>query len=390
MKLSDIETKAQEAARAAQGELDKTIEDPAKAKNYFSNQDEIISSHLRAEKHNAIESKKLVGKWLGAMARNDRTTADEITKNSYQEGGYDFATVTKDLSDGVSANGGYLVPLEFGGLLIEKKYKLPVIRARATVIPMTSNKMQVPLESTTPSTNWTAELATITQSDPTFGQLTLSVNELIAISRMSRQVLLDAAINYNLTDWIVERFAKALGRQEDTAFMAGSGTTMPLGLRTYTFGNTATQAAASLTGDDIISCYYGLGVQYRDNGVWLIHDSRLQLIRKLKDSSGRYLWADNFQSGGLYQGAMFPTLLNRPVLIQNDIPTNLGAGTNASEIYYGDMSYYLIGQRDDMFSEISTQEGASFATHRAAIKVGERLDGQLAQAEAFSQLTAVK
>lgn len=389
MKLSEIELKAQEAARSASEALNKDLEDPTKMKSYSNRNDEIISEHMRGEKHNQIAAKQLVGKWFGALARNDRAAADEITKASYTDNGYDFNAVTKDLSDGTAANGGYLVPLEFGGMLIEKKYKLPVIRARSTVIPMTSNKMQVPIESTTPATNWTPELSTITQSDPTFGQITLSVNELIAISRMSRQVLLDAAINYNLTDWIVGRFAAALGRQEDTAFMAGSGTTQPQGIRTYTFGNTATQAGANLTGDDIISCYYGLAVQYRDNGVWMIHDKNLQKIRKLKDSSGRYLWADNFQSGGLYQGAMFPTLLNRPVLIQNDIPTNLGAGTNASEIYYGDASYYLIGQRDDVFSEISTQEGTSFAQHRAAVKVGERLDGQLSMPEAFSQLTAV-
>lgn len=329
--------------------------------------------HLEASKkfdHNSIEAKQKTGQFFAALVNRDEAKL-------------------KDLSVGTDANGGYLTPLEFRGQLVEKLYKLPVIRSRATRIPMTSDKMEMPVETATPAVNWTAELATITQSDPTFGSLTLAVNELIGISRMSRQILSDSAINVNLVDWIVDRFAAAIGRAEDSAFMVGSGSGMPKGLRTYTFGNSVAQAGANLTADDLIGLTYALGIQYRAGSVWLMHDSVVAKVRKLKDTTGRYLWVDGLTDGSLMQPQSYPTLLGYPVLVQNDIPTNLGAGTNASEIYFGRLDYYLIGDRDQVFSEVSTQEGTSFAQHRAAVKVGERIDGQLALPEAFAKLTAV-
>lgn len=296
--------------------------------------------------------------------------------------------VTKDLGEG-SGGGGYLVPLEFAGMLVELLYKLPVIRPQATALPMSSDQLQVPVETATVNSNWTAELATITQSDATFGEVILSVNNLIGISRMSRQLLLDSAINYNLVDWVMMRFAKSIGRVEDTAFMTGSGSGQPKGLRQYTFTHTNAQAGAHLTGDDLITTYHALPYQYRVQGnpVWLIHDSVLGTIRKLKDSNGQYLYTDGYGQAFVTPGGT-PNLMGFPVLVQNDIPTNLGGGT-ASEIYFGDLSYYLIGDRESIFSEVSTQEGTSFAQHRAAVKVGERIDGQLSTVDGFAQLTAV-
>ena len=84
------------------------------------------------------------------------------------------------------------------------------------------------------------------------------------------------------------------------------------------------------------------------------------------------------------------TILGRPVLEQNDIPTNLGAGTDESEVFLGDLSYYLIGDRQSMETETSTEAGDAFVNHQLWMKVVERLDGQLSQTEAFHLLTGVK
>lgn len=301
------------------------------------------------------------------------------------------AKYTKDLGEGAGSDstGGYLTPLEFSGTLIELLYKLPVIRPQAQVLPMTSDKMEVPVESATVTANWTAELATITQSDMVFSQIILSVNNLIGISRMSRQLLLDSAINVGLTDLVMQRFAKSIGRVEDSAFMTGSGAGQPEGIRQYTFTHTNAQAGAHLTGDDLITTYHALPYQYRVQGNpnWLFNDLTLAVIRKLKDTNGQYLYTDGYGMAFRTPGGT-PNLLGMPVLVQNDIPTNLGAGS-ASEGYFGDLNYYVIGDREQIFSEISTQEGTSFAQHRAAVKVGERIDGQLSAVDGFAQLTAV-
>ena len=359
MTLAEIKEKAAEAAKAALEA--KTAEEREK----------IFSDAFAKADHNKAESKLVAGKFIKALVLGDQATL-------------------KDLSVGTDANGGYLTPLEFAGALVEKLYKLPVIRPYATRFPMSSDKLEVSTEASTPAVNWTNELATITQSDPTFSEVILQANELIGISRMSRQLIADADVNVGIVDWVISRFAEAIGRAEDAAFMAGSGSGQPAGIRGTAGVGSVAQAGASLVGDDIINLYYTLPIQYRANAVFLIHDDVSKLVRKLKDSSGRYLWADTFEGNGLLANGNNPTLLGRPVLTQNDIPVNLGAGTNESEIWFGDLSFYAIGDREQVFSEVSTQEGTSFEKHRAAVKVGERIDGKATQAEAFAKLTAVK
>lgn len=310
------------------------------------------------------EAKAIVGKFFAALGDGDVATL-------------------KDMSEGVDADGGYVVPTEFRNQLVEKLYKGAYIRRYATVIPMSSDKMDIPVEANTVSVNWTTELATITQGDPTFGIVTLAANMLAGISRQSRQLLADAALNEAIQDYLIRIFARALGLAEDTAFMVGSGTGRPKGIRTYTLTQTVAQAGANLADSDLNNLMYTLPRQYRANAVWIMRDDRVKLISNLRSTDGRKLHPeiDNKEN---------PMLKGYPVVVQDDIPGNLGAGTNESEIYFGDLSFYYIGDRQQVFSEVSTQEGTSFEKHRAAVKVGERLDGQLTLPEAFAKLTAVK
>lgn len=369
MTLEEVKQKAVEAALAAR--------EAAQAGASEVDRNHIFDEAMKGAPHREnVKSKEVVLEFVRSLV--EKSENQPITSARF-----------KDLGESVDG-GGYLTPLEFSGMLIELMYKIPVIRPYATRMPMTSDQMQVPVENATVNANWTAELATITQSDPDFGEVILAVNNLIGISRLSRQLLMDSAINYNLTDWLMMRFAQSIGRVEDTAFMTGSGTGQPKGIRQYTFTHTIPQAAAALTGDDIINTYHNLPYQYRVKGkpVWLIQDLALGTVRKLKDANGQYLYTDGYGQAFVTPGGT-PNLMGFPVLVQQDIPTNLGTGGNASEIYFGDLSYYLIGDREAIFSEISTQEGTSFAQHRAAIKVGERIDGQLATVDGISQLSAV-
>lgn len=292
----------------------------------------------------------------------------------------DMATV-KALSEGTAADGGYLVPAEFRASVIAKRDKVAVIRPRATKIPMSRDKMDIPAEGNAVTMAWTAENAALTESNPTFGTVQLNTNKLTGLSKMSRELFADSAIN--LVDYLAGIFGRALAKEEDKVFTAGDGSGKPKGIRTYTFAQTLAQAAGSLAADDLIKLFYKLPVQYRDAAAWLLHNDIIQKVRLLKDSNGRYLWTDGFNDAP-------NTLLGRPVLEQNDIPTNLGAGTNESEIYFGDLSYYLIGDRQDMTMETTTEGAGTFENHQVAVKVIERVDGQLGQTVGFAQLTAVK
>jgi HK97 family phage major capsid protein len=328
--------------------------------------------------HNTSEAKQKSVDFIKALADNDTTRL-------------------KDLSEGTDANGGYLTPPEFVAQLIEKKYQLPLLRQFATAFPMHSDTLELPAEGGAVDAYWTAELATATQSDPTFGNVILTANTLIGLSRMSRQVLADSSIQ--LLDFVQRRFASAIGRKEQAAFVGGTGTGQPRGFRQYTVASYA-QAGASLTPEDLIEIQATLPEEYQPNAIWVMRRSAAKLIRKMRQNTGGagtggFMFDDNFSRAANLgptgqNGLAFPTLLDRPVLILNDIPGNLGAGTNETEIWYGDYSYYLIGDRENVTAEISTQEGTSFVQHRTALKVVERVDGRLGLTDAFVKGTAIK
>jgi len=341
-------------------EVSKALDNHAALKAFSDAQKQEILAGAKGQD----QVREIVGSYIKALGEGD-------------------TAVLRDLSVAVDADGGFIVPTEFYSQLIEKKYYYANFRQYATVIPMGSDKIELPVEANTVSVNWTTELATITQSDPTFALVTLACNMLAGISRQSRQVLADAALNEALQDYIIRIFARALAVAENTAFMVGSGTGQPKGIYTYTISQSVAQAGASLVDSDIVNLEYTLPLQYRENAVFIMHDTRRKLISNLRSTDGRKLHPE-------IDDREAPKLNGYPVIISNDIPTNLGGGTNESVIFFGDLSYYYIGDRQQVFTEVSTQEGTSFEKHRAAIKVGERLDGQLTLTAAFAKMTAVK
>ncbi|MBI2034267.1 MAG: phage major capsid protein [Candidatus Levybacteria bacterium] len=308
-----------------------------------------------------LSKEERVAKFVRAIVDNDYVTA-------------------KALSEGVSADGGFLVPTEFRAAIVAKRDIAAVIRPRATVFPMSRDKMDVPLEGNAMTLFWSAENTPLTESNPNFGSVTLNTNKLTGLSKMSRELFSDTAVN--LMDFLAGLYGRKFALEEDKKFMTGSGTGEPKGLRQYTISSTA-QAAANLVADDIIKLFYNLGSQYRSLATWIMHNSIIRLVRTLKDANGRYLWADGFTDAPA-------TILGRPVAEQNDIPTNLGVGSDESEIWFGDLNYYLIGDREEMTIESTTEGAGTFENHQVAVKVIERIDGQLGITDPFVKLTAVK
>lgn len=293
----------------------------------------------------------------------------------------DFTTV-KALSSGTGATGGYLVPQEFRNDVIMALMKQPIIRNYAIVIPVNTLTGTVPKLTGSVTTYWEGENATMTASDPAFGQLQFTCRRLNGLNYTSRELFNYSGVQlYNL---LVQLFADAIKKAEDAAFMTGDGNGKPTGLRSASVQSVA-QAGAAISADDIINAYYKLPSQYRANAVFLLHNDVIAKVNKLKDSTGRYLWQDSLAADKP------ATLLGRPVLEQNDIPTNLGVGLNESEIWFGDLKRgYYVFDLEEMGVEVTTEGAGTFEKHQAAIKVWTMLDGKPALEEAVVKLTGVK
>lgn len=292
----------------------------------------------------------------------------------------------KDLSEGTDSEGGYLVPTDLRNVVTTKIRDRAVFRrAGALVIPMNTDKMDNPFESTQVTTYWVDENDEITQSDPVFGNEQLTIHTLAGLTRTSRQLIADSKAD--IVNILIQLFTDAIAREEDDKFMVGTGNGQPKGLRAYSGVGSVAQESTNLSYDDLINLMMTVPEGYRldPTAGFIANKTAIKLIMKLKDSANQPI----FGMGNIAEKRP-NTLLGYPLYELNAIPSNLGGSSNTTEIWFGAFKFYLIGDREQVGVETSTQEGDSFKKHRMAIKLWERVDGKLGLEEAWAKLTGVK
>ena len=134
-------------------------------------------------------------------------------------------------------------------------------------------------------------------SDDTFGQASLGAYKVGTAIKISEELLNDAA--FDLPSYIAKEFARRIGAKEEEAFFIGDGKGKPTGIFAATGGaeSGATTSTANITFDDVLELFYSLRSPYRKKAVWVLNDSTVKALRKLKDSTGNYIWNPSVQAG---------------------------------------------------------------------------------------------
>ncbi len=128
----------------------------------------------------------------------------------------------------------------------------------------------------------------------------------------------------------------------------------------------------TLSGMDL---FYSLRAPYRRNAVFLMNDSTIKAIRKLKNLSGDYLWQPSVQTGEPDR------LLGRPIYTSTFMPE---IESGAKVIAFGDMSYYWIADRTARTFKRLDELYAP--TGQVGFLGAERVDGKLILPEAIKIL----
>lgn len=286
-----------------------------------------------------------------------------------------FRQVSNVLSEGVDANGGYLVPEEYDHRLIDILDEENVMRKLGTRIT-TSGEHKINIAATKPAAAWIEEGGALTFGDATFDQIILDAHKLHVAIKVTEELLYDNA--FNLENYIMQQFGKALANAEEDAFINGTGTGQPLGILAATGGadvGVTAKSATAITADELIDLIYSLKRPYRKSAAFLLNDQTLAAIRKLKDNYGQYLWQPSLQAGepdrilgyAAYTSPYFPAV---------------AAGKAA--VAFGDFSYYNIGDRGTRsFAELKEL----FAGNgMVGLVAKERVDGKLVLPEAVKLL----
>ena len=304
-------------------------------------------------------------------------TRDEKIVGFFQALIQDDRTAIKALAGGVAADGGYLVPDEFRAEVIRDLAEGGYMRTHVKVIPMKRDIMNIPSLSTRPKVTWTEENVAKSTTTAAFGQETLTVYKMAAIMYASDELVEDSD-SIDIVKFIISLFSEAVGQEEDRVIWVGNGTTQPTGIVTArAAGNIPTSAAVGgLCFDALIDLVYSLPGKYHKNAKFFIHRQNIRNIRKLKDNENNYLWRANQVIG---QPA---TLLGFPVIEVNEI--------SADELFFGDMKQtYWLGDRNRMAVKVSQDTETAFTRDQHAIRVVERLAGNVVLGAAMRSLTGV-
>ena len=264
---------------------------------------------------------------------------------------------------------------DHGGYLVEALEDQNIFRQFAHVITTSSGDRKIPVVASKGTASWIDEEAAFPESDDTFGMLSIGAFKLATTIKVSDELLHDSV--FDVASYIAKEFARRIGAAEEEAFFTGNGTGRPTGILNATGGAEigVTSAGANITFDDVIDLYYSLRAPYRRNAVFMMNDSTVRALRKLKNGSGAYLWQPSVTAGTP------DTIMNRPVYTSSYMPT---VASGAKSILFGDMSYYWIADREGRTFQRLNELYAP--TGQVGFLSFERVDGKLILPEAAKVL----
>lgn len=252
----------------------------------------------------------------------------------------ELRTLSK-ISAGAGAN---VVPISFYDQLVAHLIETSsILQSGATILNTDSGEtLQIPKTVSHSTAAIVTEGNTIGTSDPSFGQASLGSYKYGVLVQVSRELVDDSGVD--LEGYLAMETGRALGNAFGADLVTGNGTGKPRGLlQDTTLGVTGAASTAPggpsaigyPVGDNLIDLYYSVIAPYRNSraAAFLMKDTTVGAVRKLKDTTGRYLWEPSLQNGQPDRFAGVPVLTD---------PFMPPAGTGAKSIVFGDFSRYFV------------------------------------------------
>jgi HK97 family phage major capsid protein len=282
--------------------------------------------------------------------RHEHKAAFEAYVRSGETAGF-RALEAKALSAGSGQDGGYLVPPPAEREMLRRMTQISPIRALATVREISTQVYKKTYSTTGPVAGWVGETAARPQTaSQVLAELSFPSMELYAMPSATQTLLDDAALD--IETWVASEVETVFAEQEGAAFVTGDGISRPQGFLSpakvaqaswtwgklgYVVSGAAGALPAANPSDVLIDLAYALKAGYRQNASFVMNRKTQALVRKLKTTTGEYLWSPPFTPGTP------ATLMNFPVVEAEDMPD---VAADSTAIAFGDFRRaYLIVDR---------------------------------------------
>ena len=336
------------------------------------------------------------GKIMSTLAR---TKGDINRAISYAKSIGD-SVLEKAMNEENFTSGGAFVINEFrGGELIELLRNASVIRkAQPRIIPLgKSGVITIPKITSGTTAHFLGELENAETTGIQTGNIRLSAKKLMAVVPVSNELLKDSSIG--MEQQIIADLTAAFAQKEDQTALRGEGGENSFkGLRFLAnAANVLTvTTATSPTTTQVVKDLYRMTTLMEENNIpgaryrFFICPRTEAYLKQIRDTSGQWIMANEMNER--------KTILGIPYLVTNNMPKNLGAGGDESEIILADMNEVLLATKEEI--EISvipfgayydgSQVVSGISNDSTTIVAHERLDFNVRRDTAIVVMTGAK
>lgn len=254
--------------------------------------------------------------------------------------------VKAGLQVGAAAEGGYLVPDDFYGSIVEQRDELSWPRAAGVqTIQTDRDVMKVPTESTAIATfSPVAEEATYATDLPIFGEVSITVYKFTKNIVVSEELLADNQVN--LEAYMARGIGRAWGLTESKYTAIGTGSSQPEGIFTGGDTNALTfDSADTIEPQEFIELAYKLKAGYAADAVWLMNRATEGGMRQIRDTSNWAFPTEPFYGHATVAGRHVRMLEGYPVFNDDNIDT---MATGKCSVMFGSPYYYLLVERQGL------------------------------------------
>lgn len=277
--------------------------------------------------------------------------------------------------------GGFLVPEIMRSELLQLALEQAIVRSRATVIPMNTLRVPIPIVDDTSHVSslfggvvyyWTQEAGTLTESQAKYGRITLEARKLTGFFKVPNELLADAPA---FSAWFDSRIPAGLAWYEDVAFMTGDGAEKPQGFIGSPAYVTIDRAATNaISYADLVTMYSRMLPTSLSNAVWIASIDAFPQIAQLTGPSGNPgIWLGGWASRDASEAPPV-SIFGRPVFFTEKVPATGASGGKSGDISFVDLSYYLVGDRQSV--AVASSEHFLFQNDQTAFRIIERVDGR--------------
>jgi HK97 family phage major capsid protein len=349
-----------------------------------------ITERVRAKVTENMDISQKMGLVLWGMYQAkcapEISVADHIEGKGYQViGDMLRETRSKALNTGTLTAGAELIPEVMSAEFIQFIRPMSsIMRANPTTIPLDNGNLRITGGDQGATASYRAEGTDVAYTEATFKEKTLSAKNLSAITSTTKELLQRSPMA--VAAIIQNDLAAAWVQTQDLAALRGDGTgNTPIGLRNrMLLANRITVPIGKTPSYMVLDQYALYAIELVEGSdiptirlAWFMPSRVRNYLRQLRGVNGEKIYPEMDTAN--------PTWHGYPVFVSNQIPRNMGVGTNETEIYLCDMGHFWYGESSNMEMSISDEAAfvvagnliSAWSRNLVAVKVNGSHDFQL-------------